>query len=87
MMQWCCNQRKKLFKFENGSLVSAASIQEAIEKLKKSKEIIRTPDSDSIYYEFESGLKISSPTMRDAYWHMYMDKRDPVITSCLGVLR
>ena len=80
-MQWCCKQRKNLFKFENGSFVFAASVQDAIEKLKKSKQIIRTPDSDSLYYEFESGLKISSPSMKDAYWNMYMDKRDPVVTS------
>ena len=80
-MMWCCvTPRKQLFKFENGSFVYAESAEDAIRKLKKTKNIVKPPESETEYYEFDSGVKISADTPRAAHWNMYMDKRDPVFT-------
>lgn len=79
-MNWCCSPRKHVFTFENGSIVTASSIEEAIEKLKKSRKVKKVPNSECFYYEFETGLKIIASNIDDAYWKMYLDKRDPVFT-------
>lgn len=78
MNLFCC-KRKYQFKFENGSIVLASSPELAIEKLKKSRLIVKIPNSELKYYEFESGLQIEASNIDDAYWRMYLDKRDPVV--------
>ena len=77
---WCCQTRKELFNFENGSFVYAKSAEDAVKKLKTSKIILKTPEPESDYYEFDSGVRVKASTAADAHWKMYMDKRDPMFT-------
>lgn len=58
----------------------AKNPDDAIKKLKSSKTIIKSPESYSDYYEFDSGVRISALTPKDAHWKMYMDKREPIFT-------
>jgi hypothetical protein len=77
---WCCHTRKELFNFENGSFVYAKNAEDAIQKLKSTKTILKVPDSETEYFEFDSGVRVKAPTAVDAQWKMYMDKRDPMFT-------
>ena len=76
----CTTTRKEMFRFENGSFVYAKSAEDAIKKLKSTTKIVKSPESESNYYEFDSGVRISALTPKDAHWKIYMDKREPIFT-------
>lgn len=76
----CTTTRKEMFRFENGSFVYAKSAEDAIKKLKSTTKIVKSPESESNYYEFDSGVRIAACTPQDAHWYMYLDKREPTFT-------
>jgi len=80
-MMGCCSTRKKTFIFENGTRVSAQTLDEAILKLKKTKEVFSSKffqKTNSWLIEFDSGAVIECDSPRVGEWNMYLDKREPV---------
>ena len=66
-MMGCCSTRKKTFIFENGTRVSAQTLDEAILKLKKTKEVFSSKffqKTNSWLIEFDSGAVIECDSPR-----------------------
>lgn len=80
-MMSCCSKRKKTFVFENGTHISAQTLDDAISKLKKTKEVYSRKffQKTNIWLiEFDSGAFIECESPRVGDWNMYLDKREPV---------
>jgi len=80
-MMGCCSTRKKTFTFENGTRVSAQTLDEAISKLKRTRRIMSSEflkEKNNWLVEFDSGAVIECDTPRVGEWNMYLDKREPV---------
>jgi len=80
-MMSCCSKRKKTFVFENGTRVYAKTLDDAISKLKKTKEVFSSmffQKTNSWLVEFDSGAVIECESPRLGAWNMYLDKREPI---------